>query len=187
MPRRKVYVVHGLGGIGKTQLAIEYARRHRGKYSAVLWLDASSKDSLDQSLANVARKLPEDELTPDMIQELRSPKIDIGAVTTGVDQWLSLPSNQHWLLIFDNTDLDYTLKDKDSQAYNVKDFFPSADQGSIIITSRLSNLERLGTGSKLGVVTKEHAMAILELNIGKPLKGKEDSCLTITIYKSNSL
>lgn len=45
----------------------------------------------------------------------------------------------------------------------MKDFFPSADHGSIIITSRLSNL-RHGTGSKLDIVDNEQAMAILEEN-----------------------
>jgi AAA+ ATPase superfamily predicted ATPase len=36
---RHSIVLHGLGGIGKTQLAVEYARRHKDSYSAIFWLD----------------------------------------------------------------------------------------------------------------------------------------------------
>jgi hypothetical protein len=124
-PRRKVYVIHCLGGMGKTQLAIEFARKHHEKYSAVLWLDGSSRDKLIQSLANVAHRLPQDELTADMREGPRNPKIDMSIVAQGVSQWLSLPSNKQWLLIFDNIDLDHTLKDRDIQAYDIKDFFPA--------------------------------------------------------------
>jgi hypothetical protein len=180
-PRRKIHVIHGLGGIGKTQLAIEFARKHHDRYSAVFWLEASSKDSLSQALADIALRLPQAELTADTIQELRNAKIDVGAVARGVLQWLSLPSNRHWLLIFDNMDLDHTLKDKYPQAYNPEEFFPSADHGSIIITSRLLSLQRYGTGSKLGAVDDEEAMAILENNVGRPLKGGRCSYLRFYI------
>lgn len=53
--RRKMFVVHGLGGIGKTQLCIEYFRRNKEDFTAVFWLDGSSKDTLSHSLASVDR------------------------------------------------------------------------------------------------------------------------------------
>ncbi|CAG8983150.1 hypothetical protein HYALB_00014076 [Hymenoscyphus albidus] len=170
-PRRKVYVIHGLGGIGKTQLAIEFARKHHQRYNAVFWLNGSSRDSLCQSLVDIARKLPRDELTADIAQELSNPKIDVEAVIRGVHQWLSLPSNRQWLLIFDNIDRDHT-NGQDLQSYDVKDFFPDADHGSIIITSRLSNLQRYGRGFKLSIVDDEEAMTILENNADRLLQGK---------------
>ena len=169
--RRKVYVIHGLGGMGKTQLAIEFARKHHKKYSAVFWLDASSMDSIGQSLVNVACGLPQDELSADITEELQHPKINVSIIANGVSHWLSLPSNQSWLLIFDNVDRDHTLQNKDPQAYDVRDFFPPADHGSIIITSRLSNLQRYGTGSKLSIVNDEQAMKILENNSERSIQG----------------
>jgi hypothetical protein len=39
--------VHGLGGVGKTQLAVEYAWKHLGDYDAVLWVKADSPEALD--------------------------------------------------------------------------------------------------------------------------------------------
>jgi hypothetical protein len=55
--RRKVFVVYGLGGMGKTQLCVEYVRRHKNNFSAIFWLDGSSKDALRQSLADAAARV----------------------------------------------------------------------------------------------------------------------------------
>ena len=51
---RKIRVLHGLGGIGKTQLAIAYARKHQEVYSAIICVNGNSKDTLLQSLAAFA-------------------------------------------------------------------------------------------------------------------------------------
>jgi hypothetical protein len=174
--RRKVYVTHGLGGIGKTQLAIEFARKHYKRYSAVFWLDASSKDSMHRAFTGIAHRLPQTELTVDTVQELQNTKINVDGVTRGVLHWFSLPSNQQWLLIFDNIDRDHTLIGQDEQAYDPEEFFPDADHGSIIITSRLLHLQQqYGGGSKLGTVDDEEAMTILE-NAGRRIQGMCDSC-----------
>lgn len=42
---RKIHVLHGLGGIGKTQLAIAYARKHQEVYSAILWVNGKTVNS----------------------------------------------------------------------------------------------------------------------------------------------
>lgn len=137
----------------------------------MFWLNGSSRDTLCQSLVDTARRLPQDELTADIVQKLGDPKIDLEDVIRGVRQWLSLPSNRQWLLIFDNVDRDHT-NSQDLHSYDVKDFFPDADHGSIIITSRLSILQRYGTGSKLGIVNDEQAMTMLENNAGRVIQGE---------------
>lgn len=52
-------VIHGLGGIGKTQLAIEYARAHKHSYSSFFWLDGKTEESLIQSILRIPKRLPE--------------------------------------------------------------------------------------------------------------------------------
>jgi ATP/maltotriose-dependent transcriptional regulator MalT len=52
---RRTVVLYGLGGIGKTQLAIAYAKQYRDKYSAVFWLNIRDEDSLKQSFAKAAK------------------------------------------------------------------------------------------------------------------------------------
>lgn len=164
-------MVHGLGGIGKTQLAVEFAREHRRRFSGIFWLDGSSESSLKQSFVGMAQRLPQGDLTTDGMNMLERSTIDFNAAVRECLQWLSLRSNRQWLLIFDNVDRDYHDKD-DSEAYNVKDYFPHADHGSILITSRLASLQKLGSGLKIETVTAEQARAILENNAGRVVSGE---------------
>lgn len=46
---RKICVLHGMSGKGKTQLAIQFARKYRKKYSAVFWIDGSSEEKSKKS------------------------------------------------------------------------------------------------------------------------------------------
>lgn len=54
---RRTIILHGLGGIGKTQLAIAHAKRHKDSYSAIFWLKIKDADSLKQSFARVAMQI----------------------------------------------------------------------------------------------------------------------------------
>jgi hypothetical protein len=51
---RSCVALYGLGGIGKTQLTIEYIRRYKEKYTAIFWLNANDQDSLKLSFRDVA-------------------------------------------------------------------------------------------------------------------------------------
>lgn len=54
---RSAVVLHGLGGIGKTQLALEYVRKYKEKHTAVSWLNANDDDSLQLSFRNVSQQI----------------------------------------------------------------------------------------------------------------------------------
>lgn len=139
LTRRKTFLLHGLGGMGKTQLAVAFARKHHDKFSAVLWLEGSSVDRLKQSFVDVACKLPQDELAANVVESLQTGKIDADVVVEEVLSWLSLPSNKHWLLIMDSVDQDWHIKKQDCLAYDAEIYFPKADHGSILVTSRLAS------------------------------------------------
>ena len=60
---RKVLVLGGMGGIGKTQMAIRYAKRHHASYSSVFWVNATSESALRLSLRRLAPQiLPGEEI-----------------------------------------------------------------------------------------------------------------------------
>jgi ATP/maltotriose-dependent transcriptional regulator MalT len=54
---RRIVVLHGLGGIGKTQLTVAYTKRHKDSYLAIFWLNIKDEDSLKQSFAKVAKQI----------------------------------------------------------------------------------------------------------------------------------
>ena len=172
-PRRKVCILHGLGGIGKTQLAIEFARKYRNNYSAVCWIDGSSKEKLRQSIANLAHKLPQHQLLERAKVYAQQPQKELDGAIEDVLTWFSLSSNENWLLVYDNIDREFSAGNSDPEAFNLKDYLPEADQGCILITSRLTSLLHFGGANiKVGPVSEFQGENILSNSIGEPVKGE---------------
>ena len=191
--RRNVFVLHGLGGIGKTQLAAEFSRRNHARYSAVFWVDGRSRQTVTAGIASIAQRLPARALpmdNPETVYELKDlnsiPPIgfaeslstgrlercstlmsdDTAGQTAEVLKWLSEPGNSRWLLIFDNVDLDFTSREIDPQSFDPMDYFPVSDHGSIIVTTRMMKLNQLGESLRLGRVDPASSRHMLESRMG---------------------
>ncbi|ERT02856.1 hypothetical protein HMPREF1624_01159 [Sporothrix schenckii ATCC 58251] len=161
--QRKIFVLHGLGGIGKTQLAADFARRHRATFSSVFWLDGRSEDRLRQSLASCANRIPHGQIPDRSWKSVPSSEDDLNVAVTDVLGWLARPDNVDWLLIFDNVDQDHEQGGTTS-AFDVRRYLPS-DHGSVLITTRLSQLEQLGNTKhtkQLKKVDEDLSKAIFE-------------------------
>ncbi|KAG9657517.1 hypothetical protein KCV03_g10180, partial [Aureobasidium melanogenum] len=187
LTRRKMFVVHGLGGIGKTQLCIEFVRRHHEKYSAVFWLDGSSEDALQQSFIDVVAKLPADEVQLGLVRAAEQASPDQRLIVRGVLDWLSLASNQRWLLVIDNVDRDHTTKEKDPLAYDVEEYLPTADHGNMLITSRLSTLRAPRNSLRLTRVDRDQGRAILEATGGETMLAQDKSSIDALLEKLSGL
>ncbi|MCJ1396521.1 hypothetical protein MMC18_009412, partial [Xylographa bjoerkii] len=109
--------LYGMGGVGKTQVALHYANSCRETFDAILWISADNTMKLAQSFLEVAQRL---ELVPEN-QEAQ----DSAAAITKVKTWLG-QTKCRWLLILDNAD-DLTV---------LKHAWPSSGHGSILLTSR---------------------------------------------------
>jgi tetratricopeptide (TPR) repeat protein/transcriptional regulator with XRE-family HTH domain len=132
----QTYAVQGLGGIGKTQIALEYAYRHALEYSAVFWIEAETDETAISSLLRIAEvlQLPEREV-PDQQR-----------VVAAVQRWLS--SHSGWLLIWDNLeDLDLLPR-----------LLPAVRQGAILLTTRCQALGTLARGMDLAPMAQEEGM-----------------------------
>ncbi|KAF2135121.1 uncharacterized protein K452DRAFT_261056, partial [Aplosporella prunicola CBS 121167] len=172
--RRKVFVLYGMGGIGKTQLAVEYLRTHQNDYSAIFWLDGSSEEQLRQSLVNSAFRISQEELKADTLVALRDSTTEKGVVVRGVLQWLSIPTNTRWLLVLDNVDYDYLSKPHDPGAFNIEEYFPDIDGGSVLITSRLKILrQRFKNGLEVGQTNSDDSKGILTNNAGRTIQDSD--------------
>jgi hypothetical protein len=160
--RQKVFVLRGLDGIRKTQLAVEFARRHYLSFSSVFWLDGQSEDILRRSIASSASRILEGQISEASRTYASDSRVDVDEVVRDVLTWLARPDNNAWLLIFDNVDREHRVQGGDPQAYDVKRYLPGADHGSVIVTTRLARLEQLGKSQQLGKVSEEQAQAIFE-------------------------
>src|SRR5882672_2016825 len=141
---QRIVVLLGMGGIGKTQLALrycEYAKSSR-KYQAVFWLDASSQNTLYLSMETIAKKL-----SPDRILDDANDAVPI--VRDLLSSW-----SDRWLLVFDNLDNLSDLED-------IRKFFPDSNSGSILITSRCSGSEELGDVIKVDKMEENEGLQLL--------------------------
>lgn len=165
-------VIHGLGGIGKTQLAVEYVRRHKEKHTAIFWLNANDKDSLQRSFRGIAQQVLQCYPLTGVLSGVDL-EGDLDRVASAVKSWLDLPGNARWLLIYDNYDNPRISKNSDDSTVDIRQYLPESDHGSIIITTRSA---RVTQGQRIQVqklTALEDGLKILANTSGR--KGIENS------------
>jgi hypothetical protein len=165
--RRKIFVLYGLGGIGKTQLAADFARRHQATFSSVFWLDGRSEDRLRQSIASCANRIPKGQIPDRSRKSVPSSENDLDIMVVDVLDWLARPDNTDWLLIFDNVDQSHGQGGA-TGVYDVQRYLPG-DHGSALITTRLSRLAQLGNSKRLAKVDLDLGKAIFQQWYGAEL------------------
>jgi hypothetical protein len=136
---RRTVVLHGLGGIGKTQLAVAYVKRHRHNYSAIFWLNIKDEDTLKQSFVKIAKQISREHPLANGLSSADM-KVNPDDVVEAVNEWLSLPDNSRWLMVYDNYDNPKVPGNPDAKAVDVRKFLPESYQGSVIITTRSSQV-----------------------------------------------
>jgi hypothetical protein len=141
-----VLVLTGVGGQGKTQLALEFCRKAAGDYKAIFWIDASSEVSTVRSFEKIVAKICE------AGQEFADSPAKIAFVKETLRTW-----PEPWLLVFDNYDSPQAFR-------NLTDFFPASygeAKNCILVTSRTALSERLGTCVKVDGLAEDEALELL--------------------------
>ncbi|OOF90643.1 hypothetical protein ASPCADRAFT_156291 [Aspergillus carbonarius ITEM 5010] len=162
--------IHGLGGVGKTQIALEVAYRMRNKYPnlSIFWIPCTSYESVDQAYVNVAQKFGIPGVKPEDVKQ-------------AVSNYLSQESAGEWLLIFDNAD-DSDMWINGSSAPALKKFLPRSQQGHILFTTRNRTLAlKLASPHLIEIPEPDQdiSLSILESLIDSDLLVEKDAALRL--------
>src|ERR1044071_6642069 len=137
--------ISGLGGIGKTQLGIEYSYRYAANYDAVWWIRAEEPLTLAEDYARLACKL-----------ELKEKdEADQKKIIEAVRARLGRSAN--WLLIFDNA----------RSRTDIIDYLPQGGGGHVIITSRNPNWRGAASSLSLALISVAEGLDFISKRTGQ--------------------
>ena len=126
--------------MGKTQLGLRFARQYHQRYSAVIWLNASSEVMLKAAYVSLAQRIRHHNKQSEVGQGEVIEQLKEEQAIQLVRQWLSQAENKTWLFVFDNYDDPRLPGVRSSTGYDIRSFFPYSTQGSILITTRSSRI-----------------------------------------------
>ncbi|KAG8702980.1 hypothetical protein FRC08_003134 [Ceratobasidium sp. 394] len=132
--QRCVFVLHGLGGAGKTQLALKAIEETKDMWADILFVDATSRETATSALEAYAKDLK------------------VGQTDRDAIRWLE-NRRERWLVVYDNAD---------DPSVRIADFFPGGNHGSILVTTRIPGMAVLARGpsSDFGVSSMEPGDAL---------------------------
>lgn len=174
-PHAKSVVLTGVSGVGKTQIALEYAHRHRDTYASIFWIDGSSESAAVSSITSILRQIlvhydmhylgidnPRYDFIEKAVRESntaheRRKGCDMTPIEAFI-RWLSLRRNRSWLLIVDNVD--------DLEGWDVGSVLPNTHWGATIITSRSSDLALYGDSIQVNEMDERDAISLFSLTSG---------------------
>jgi tetratricopeptide (TPR) repeat protein len=166
-PRRNV--ICGLGGVGKTRLAVEYAWRFFDDYSAALFLTAESPEAFRAGLAALAGPQI---LDIKEVNTCQDEEIEVSAVL----RWLN--ENPGWLLIVDNADTQ-------DAALSVEVTLAKLNGGHVLITSRISTWGATIESVELELLDEDSARVfLLDRTRQRRRQMPNDDVVATTLVKS---
>lgn len=136
-----VQAIHGMGGVGKTQIAVEYAYRFGHAYDGVWWLNADTSEELLSGLVGLAVRL--------RIVDYNTMQTE--AVEKILD-WLRT-NGERWLLVCDNATVPQA----------VRDYLPRAGNSRALLTSRHPHWKSMGAGLIVRVWERAESLAYLRM------------------------
>lgn len=170
----KEVILSGLGGVGKTNIALEYAYRYQQCFTSVFWVNGSSEETILDGFRSIAGRLIDHyarhsiDATPNynrialdlslngLVDE--NGRLSLGnesknLIIASVKQWLSQQGNREWLLVLDNVD--------DLESFNIDSFIPTCDHGAVIITTSRRRPEWLSKSVELTEMDSGDAVHLL--------------------------
>ncbi|MCX4987875.1 MULTISPECIES: FxSxx-COOH system tetratricopeptide repeat protein [unclassified Streptomyces] len=132
--------LHGMGGVGKSQIAIEYVYRYGKEYDLVWWIPAEQTNLVVQSLIELGEYL-----------HLQA-GANRSAVPTVLEALRRGRPYSNWLLVFDNAE----------NPHEVRQFFPRNGPGRVLVTSRNSQWSTLASSLEVDVFTRTESVELIK-------------------------
>src|SRR5579859_1716014 len=151
------FALHGLGGVGKTQIAIQYAYLHKTHFDIICWLRANDWDTLVSSYVELSRD-------PDLTAvgaPLFEDGLENASIAKRMIMWFNRETTLKWLLIFDNVD---KIDDR-HETHSLVELIPRGECGCVLATSRnrASDGELASTGCEVEEMNQDDAVKFLLL------------------------
>ncbi|KAF2797793.1 hypothetical protein K505DRAFT_234739, partial [Melanomma pulvis-pyrius CBS 109.77] len=180
----KIFALCGVGGIGKTEVARQFASANKESFDAVFWVTADSIPQIDRSFHDISIKLG-----LEYPSQQHDPVVSRGLVKGWLSSnWRRIPADDEnalepsWLMVFDNADyLDLLI-----------DYWPESN-GSLLITSRDPLAKTFWSGKKCGIDLgplsyHEGASLLIELaEIDDTANDAEENVLELAVRISHIL
>jgi tetratricopeptide (TPR) repeat protein len=146
-----VQALSGIGGVGKTQTALQYAYQYQQAYRIVLWGNANSRETLVTDFVAMAGllNLPEKEAQ------------DQSEAVNAVKRWFG--NNDGWLLILDNAD----------ELVMAREFIPSSETGRILLTTRAQNTKPIAARQAVEKMEPQEGALFLLLRLEEIKKDEQ--------------
>ena len=175
-PSHPIEVITGIGGVGKTQLAVEYVYLYRKEYAVIWWMRAEGPVTLASDYTGLA-----DMIGAEAIDSPESQVANQDAKVQAIRRWLDNESD--WLLVFDNA----------QKPEDIVEYLPHQGNGHVLITSRTQKWGGTADGdSELGVFKAVEAVDFIAKRTGQFDKGASDAlarelgCLPLALEQAGS-
>ncbi|MFE1800364.1 FxSxx-COOH system tetratricopeptide repeat protein [Streptomyces sp. NPDC059517] len=132
--------LHGMGGVGKSQIAIEHVYRRSRDYRLIWWIPSEQTNLIVQSLIELGEQMG-----------LRA-GADRSAVPAVLEALRVGEPYSNWLLVFDNAE----------NPQEVRQFFPNDGPGRVLVTSRNSQWSSLANSLEVDVFAREESVALIK-------------------------